>query len=109
MTQGGDDMDTTTTVTTKTGPGRSTALRSRRRAYDLIMASHYHYGGFGYRRIAWLFGLPKTTVLDAIRRIDRNDSELRATAVRWGHLRPGAGELGPIIYRDVSGGIDLGL
>ena len=103
-------MDTTTTTTiTKTGPGRSTALQSRRRAYDLIMASHYHYGRFGYRRIAWLFGLPKTTVFDAIRRIDRNDSELRATAVRWGHLRPGAGELGPIIYRDVSGGIDLGL
>ena len=47
MTQGGDDMDTTTTATTKTGPGRSTALRSRRRAYDLILASHYHYGRFG--------------------------------------------------------------
>ena len=40
-------MDTTTTTTTKTGPGRSTALRSRRRAYDLILASHYHYGRFG--------------------------------------------------------------
>ena len=102
-------MTTATTTERSTRVSRSTALQSRRRAYDLVLASHYHYDGLGYRRVARLFGLPRSTVADAIKRIDRDDPDLRTVAVRWGHLRPDAAELGPIVYRDPGTNIDLGL
>ena len=77
-------------------PRRMTRLRRRRRSFDLIIASHHFYGGMGLRRLARHFAIPRSTVRDAIHRVDKDDPELRETAVRWGHLRMEAEELGVI-------------
>ena len=78
-----------------------TRARRLRRSIDLVLASHHYYGPkMGLRRLARHFSLPRSTVRDAIHRVDRDDPELRATAIRWGHLRLQPGQLGPIILRD---------
>ncbi len=78
-----------------------TRARRLRRSFDLVLASHHYYGPkMGLRRLARHFSLPRSTVRDAIHRVDRDDPELREVAVRWGHLRMLPGQLGPIIMRD---------
>ena len=72
-----------------------------RRSIDLVLASHHHFGPkMGLRRLSRRFGIPRSTVRDALRRVERDDPELRRVAIEWGHLRLTAHQLGPIILRD---------
>ena len=76
-----------------------TKVKRYRRSIDLILASHHYYGPrLGLRRLSRRFGMPRSTVRDAIHRVDRDDPELRRMALEWGHVRmllPG-----PIVLRD---------
>ena len=72
-----------------------------RRSIDLVLASHHYYGPkLGLRRLSRRFGIPRSTVRDAIRRVEKDDPELRRVAIEWSHLRLQPGQLGPIILRD---------
>ena len=69
---------------------RVTKLRRTRRAWDCIIAAHYHYSRdpkLGYRSIARMFNMPFTTVRHIVARTDRDDADVKQSALRFGLLK----------------------
>ena len=69
---------------------RLTKIRQTRRAWDCIIAAHYHYTRdpkLGYRSVAKMFNMPMGTVRHIVARTNRDDPDVRHAAMRFGLIK----------------------
>ncbi len=95
--------------TAETPRVRRTKLQRHRRSIDLIVAAYhyFHEPRLGLRRLARHFQIPRSTVRGMLARVDRNDPEVRHTAIRFGLMR--LPPLGAVPARKDDGGLVLDL
>ena len=96
-----------TTATKPPADQRLTKLRRTRRCWDYIVAAHHHFGPrMGRRQLAHLFNMPPSTVRNILRRVDRDDPEVRHAAQRFGLVKINTGGL-PSEKKSLGPALDL--